>query len=190
VGHAFEVLATDPAVKEAGVDTGFRLSDLTMRAPDIAIGNVPAVPGWVKGAPPLAVEVAGVGQDEEELDLKIRQLFLAGTRWVWVVRIAKQHVEVHEAGRGARIAELEETLEAPGALANPVPVRALFDTEAAHAVALRNLLQRQGFESLDAVRAVGREEAHRQLVQRMRERGLSLEEISRATGLALEELRK
>jgi hypothetical protein len=41
-------------------------------------------------------------------------------------------------------------------LKNPVPVLALFDEDAAHEVMLRNLLQRKGYESLEAARAEGR----------------------------------
>jgi hypothetical protein len=48
-------------------------------------------------------------------------------------------------------------LEAPGVLANPVPVEALYDPEAAHEVALRNLLQRRGYLDLEAVRQEGRD---------------------------------
>jgi hypothetical protein len=43
-------------------------------------------------------------------------------------------------------------------LQNLVPVEALYDPEAAHEAALRNLLQRRGFASLEAVREEGREE--------------------------------
>lgn len=42
--------------------------------PNIAVGNVPDDPGWVRGVPPLAVEYADVGQDEADLQSKIRAL--------------------------------------------------------------------------------------------------------------------
>ena len=80
-------LATDPAVDSAGVDTGYAADAYTLRAPDLAVGNVPDAPGWVKGAPPLAVEYADTGQDELDLPVKIRELLSAGTRLVWVVRL-------------------------------------------------------------------------------------------------------
>jgi hypothetical protein len=51
-----------------------------------------------------------------------------------------------------------DTLELPGVLRNPVPVRALFDRDAAHEVVLRNLLQRRGYANLEDVREEGREE--------------------------------
>jgi len=153
-------LATDPAVDSAGVDTGYASDAYTLRAPDLAVGNVPDAPGWVKGAPPLAVEYADTGQDESDLPVKIRELLSAGTRLVWVVRlIGPRRVEVHRAdtpiGTTPEIRVPGELLEAPGILSNPVPVEALFDPDAAQEAALRNLLQRHGYAGLDAVRAEG-----------------------------------
>jgi len=76
------VLGSDPLVEAAGVDTGYSPSPETLRAPDIAIGNVPKEPGWVQGSPLLAVEYADTGQDEKDLPVKIRELLDAGTRFV------------------------------------------------------------------------------------------------------------
>lgn len=70
------VLDSDPAVEEAGVDTGYAPWPDTLRAPDVAVGNVPDAPGWIEGVPPLAVEYADTGQDEKELATKISELFL------------------------------------------------------------------------------------------------------------------
>jgi len=73
-----------------------------------------------------------------------------------VVRLTgPRRVEVHQPGQGVRILNPGEQLTAPGILANPVPVEALYDREAARQVILRNLLQRQGYASLDDVRAEG-----------------------------------
>ncbi|MDC0744363.1 Uma2 family endonuclease [Polyangium mundeleinium] len=152
------VLETDPAVEQAGVDAGFSTEPGMMRAPDVAVGNVPDVAGWVQGAPPLAVEYADRGQDEEELQSKIAELLAAGTQHVWVVRLTgPRRVEVYTPGQKLRTLGPGESLEAPGILKNVVPVEALYDREAAHEVTLRNLLQRRGYESLEAVREVGRE---------------------------------
>ncbi|MCP3961873.1 MAG: hypothetical protein GY719_28865, partial [bacterium] len=81
------VLRSDPQVDSAGVDTGFSPAPDTLRAPDVAVGNVPREPGWVKGVPPLAVEYADTGQDEADLKVKIKELLDAGTELVWVVRL-------------------------------------------------------------------------------------------------------
>lgn len=148
------MLASDPAVQDVGVDVGFSPSPETLRAPDLAVGAMPDQPGWVQGAPPLAVEYADTGQDEAELQVKIRELLAAGTRFIWVVRLnGPRRVEVHQPGVQMRVANAGEQLEAPGILANPVPVEALWDREASRQVIFRNLLQRQGYASLDEVRA-------------------------------------
>jgi hypothetical protein len=73
-GLGFSAVGWDPAVREAGVDTGYSPRPNVLRAPDVAIGNVPDKPGWVPGAPGLAIEYADVGQDEAGLEEKIADL--------------------------------------------------------------------------------------------------------------------
>jgi Uma2 family endonuclease len=155
-----EVLDTDPAVTEAGIDAGFTPAEGVLRAPDVAVGNVPDQPGWIPGVPALALEYAGSGQDEKKLQEKIADLLKGGTRWVWVVRlVGPRRVEVHSAGEPVRLFGPGEELRAPGILQNAVLVEALFDRRVAHEATLRNLLQRKGYESLEAVREEAREEA-------------------------------
>ncbi len=152
------VLASDAKVTQAGIDTGYALTDDTLRAPDIAIGNVPDAPGWVAGSPMLAVEYASRGQNEEHLQRRIGDLLAAGTTQVWVVRLlGERHVEVHSRDQPVRIARPGERLSAPEALREPVPVEALFDPEAAWRESLKHLLQRQGYESLGEVYEKGRD---------------------------------
>jgi hypothetical protein len=153
------VVVWDPAVTQAGVDTGYTPTPTTLRAPDVAVGNVPDIPGWVRGAPELAIEYADVGQDEERLRRKIVDLLDAGTRYLWVVRLAgPRRVEVHEKLRPVRVAWPGELLTAPGVLQNPVRVEALYDRFHAEHATLTNLLQRRGYRSLDAAIAAGRAE--------------------------------
>ncbi len=153
------VLSSDPDVAEAGVDTGFAPEPGTLRAPDVAVGEIPDVPGWVKGVPLLALEYADSGQDEAALADKIADLLAAGTRMVWVVRLTGPRcVEVHRPQQPVQLYQPGQLLEAPGVLKNPVPVEALYDRDAAHEVTLRNLLQRRGYADLEAVRAAGEAE--------------------------------
>lgn len=154
-----EVLDTDPIVQEAGIDPGYAPRPDMLRAPDVAVGNVPDQRGWIQGAPPLAVEYAGSGQDERELRDKIADFLAAGTLMVWVVRlVGPRRIEVHEPGKRMRTLGPGETLSAPGILRNSYPVEAFYDRPTAHRLTLRNLLQREGYESLDAVRDEGRNE--------------------------------
>lgn len=149
-----KVISTDPAVSSTGVDAAYTFNDgKNLRAPDISVG-VPDEPGWIHGAPPLAVEYADTGQDEKELQAKIAELLGQGTRYIWVVRlVGPLRVEVYEPGKALRLVGAEDELTAPGVLANAVPVRALVDAEASNAATLRNLLNRQGYESLEGVKA-------------------------------------
>lgn len=180
------VLGSDPAVEEAGIDTGYSPSSDTLRAPDVAVGNVPNEPGWVEGAPPLAVEYADTGQDEKELAAKVAELLAAGTRIVWIVRLAgPRRVEVHESGKPVRVVGPGEELSAPGILKNPVPANALYDREAAHAVTFRNLLERQGYRDLDEIRAEGRDEGQllalrESILAVLSARGLPVDDATRA----------
>jgi hypothetical protein len=148
------VLSSDPAVDSAGLDAGFSPTPKVLRAPDIAVGGVPASPGWIQGAPPLAVQYADSRQDEADLVEKIADLLTAGTQIVWIVRLMRpQQVEIHRPGEPMRLAQPGDELTAPGILANPVPVEALYDAEVGRRAMLRNLLQREGYDSLEAVRS-------------------------------------
>jgi Uma2 family endonuclease len=176
------VVGTDPAVKVAGVDVGFSQDPSHLRAPDVSVGDFALEPGWAPDAPPLALEYADTGQDERELQRKIAELLKAGTRYVWVVRlVGSRKVEVFERGKRMRVAQPNEELTAPGVLKNPVPVLALFDQEAAYKATLRNLLQREGYESVEALREEGESEG------RLRGQRDALLAVLRARGLAVSE---
>jgi Uma2 family endonuclease len=169
------VVGWDPAVKQAGVDTGYSPHPGMLRAPDVAIGNVPDTPGWVPGVPELAIEYADVGQDEGRLERKIRDLLAAGTKLLWVVRLeGPRRVEVHRRGEPVQVAWPGERLEGRGILQNAVLVESLYDRAEAERATLTNLLQRQGYEGLDAVRAEGRVlEARTALRRVLSRRGLA-----------------
>lgn len=154
------VLKSDPGVEEVGFDTGIELDDgRTLRAPDVSVGPLERAPGWSRTAPPLALEYADRGQDERESQAKIADLLGAGTRWVWLVRLTGlQRVEVYEARRKMRVVGLDEVLTAPGVLKNPVLARSLVDSKAATQATLRNLLNREGYDGLEAVVEFGKAE--------------------------------
>jgi hypothetical protein len=152
------LIASDPAVADAGVDLGYSPDGLTLRAPDVSVLPSEGGPGWVKGVPSLAIEYADVGQDEEGLRDKIDELLEKGTRVLWVVRmIGPRRVEVWTS-EGMRLAHGGDVLDAPGILANPVPVDALYDANLGLELTLRNMLQRFGYRDMAAVREEGREE--------------------------------
>ncbi|MBI4818058.1 MAG: Uma2 family endonuclease [Deltaproteobacteria bacterium] len=159
-----QALASDPDAAETGVDPGYILGEKTVRAPDIAVGNVPDAFGFIQGAPRLAVEYAGEHQDEVRLQDKIRQFLARGTELVWVVRlIGPRRVEVYQRNKAVTLFGPGQSLIAPGILREPVPVEAMFDTQAAQVTALRNFLAREGYSSLEDVKQEGREEVYASL---------------------------
>ena len=183
-GLGFSAVGWDPAVREAGVDTGYAPRPDTLRAPDVAIGNVPDKPGWVRGVPGLAIEYADVGQDENELQAKISDLLAAGTRYLWVVRlVGPRRVEVHEPGQPMRAAQPGQRLTAPGVLQNPVLVEALYDRDEAERATLTNLLQRRGYADLDSVLVQGREQGRAEGIAEGR--AASVIAVLEARGLAV-----
>lgn len=179
-------IATDPAASEVGIDVGYSPDGETVRAPDLSVGNVPNRPGWVAGAPRLAIEYADRGADEADLQEKIAELIAAGTEWVWVVRLnGPQRVDVHPKQGAAFTVPAGGTLEAPGALSLPLPVDALFSLDRANEIALRNLLARYGNAMVSEAREEGREEGRveglRLAIVRMCERlGIAINEVRRA----------
>ena len=188
-GGAF--LDSDPDVEWAGVDAGFSPEPGTLRAPDIAVGPQPTKgQGWIPGVPPLAVEYASSGQDEAGLKEKIADLLAAGTRYVWVVRlIGPRRVEVHTPGKAMRVYTAGEQLEALGVLRNPVPVQAFFDRATAQRLTLNNLLQREGYASLEAIQAASKAEGKAEgalaasldmLLETLAARGLAVDAASAA----------
>lgn len=155
------VIGTDPAVTDtAALDVGISFNEgKNLRAPDIIVGADGRTPGWQKTFPPLAVEYADGGQDEPELQQKIRELLTGGTQLVWVVRlVGPLRVEVYSPGKSMRIHDADDELTAPGILHNPVPVRALVDSSAANVAALRNLLTPYGYKSIEEIEAKKRAE--------------------------------
>ena len=149
-------LASDPAVEAAGVDVGFALDEYTLRAPDVAIGNLADEAGFATGAPTLALEYVEENANDVNLVRKIAELLAAGTQVVWVVRLGgERHVEVHRPGAPPAVYRRGDNLTAPGILQNPVPVDALYDYRVACEVAFRNELQRKGYASLDAIHDEG-----------------------------------
>ncbi|XXX78780.1 Uma2 family endonuclease [Sorangium sp. So ce134] len=89
--------------------------------------------------------------------------------------------------RPARVAYAGETLEAPGVLRNAVPVEALYDRSAAHEATLRNLLQRKGYDGLDAVLDEGRKQGQATGAREGLRQGLraAVKDVCELLGIAL-----
>ena len=167
-------LSTDPLGTPTAIDLGHALGSQTLRAPDISVGDTPTGNQWGQGAPPLAVEYASTGTDNADLQTKIAEYLAHGSLFVWVVRLTgPRRVEVFQPNQPMQTYLPGMQLTAPGVLQNPVPVEALYDQNAALEVALRNLLNRRGYQDLDAVRDEGQEQVLVHQFERKLGRGLT-----------------
>lgn len=109
------------------------LDPLTVRIPDVAWvsrGRIPAngytLPRW-HFAPDLAVEVVSPRNTRAELDERVADFLLAGSRLVWVVDPRPRTVTVHEPGANPVLLGVMDELGAGEVLPGfRVPVLELF----------------------------------------------------------------
>lgn len=88
----------------------------TVRGPDLAVlrtSRVPVsdFPGFVAGAPDLAVEIRSPSNAAADIKDKVRDYLAAGARFVWVLDPATRTVAVHEPDSPARSLGIGESLD-------------------------------------------------------------------------------
>jgi Uma2 family endonuclease len=102
------------------VETGFRLSHDTVRAPDVSFIRVERASALdlnrrFECAPDLAIEIISPSETATEIAHKVRQYLQAGAA-VWVVYPEDRTIHVFETSKNARILEADDLLEAPSLL--------------------------------------------------------------------------
>lgn len=118
--------------KVYGAETGFKLSDDTVRAPDVAFvrkERLAAVhrKGFGKGAPDLAVEIFSPSDSVRQLMRKVKQYFAAGCHTVWIVYPERREIQVLEATGADRLLGAGDSLEAPELLPGfSAPIQPIF----------------------------------------------------------------
>lgn len=83
-------------------ETGYRLGDNTVIAPDIAFIRADRVPkdpveGYLSLAPDLAVEVMSPSNNASEMSRKIDLLMQHGTQVIWIVHPTTKTIDVYSA---------------------------------------------------------------------------------------------
>ncbi len=102
-------------------DTGFRLNDRTVFAPDVAfirqerVGAIRSK-SFAKGAPDLAVEIFSPSDGIRQTTRKVKQYLALGCHTVWVVYPKSKKVVVFEASGAERTLHVGDLLEAPDLL--------------------------------------------------------------------------
>jgi Uma2 family endonuclease len=114
-------------------DTGFRLKNETVRAPDVAFVRQSRLAeikskGFAKGAPDLAVEIFSPSDSVPQLMRKVKQYFAAGTHTVWIVYPESREIHILEAAGADRLLRNNDPLEAPDLLPGfSVPINEFFE---------------------------------------------------------------
>jgi Uma2 family endonuclease len=118
--------------KVYGADTGFKLSDDTVRAPDVAFVRKERLAtvhrkGFGNGAPDLAVEIFSPSDNVRQLMRKVKQYVAAGCHTVWIVYPEHREIQVLEATGADRLLRAGDNLEAPELLPGfSAPVQPIF----------------------------------------------------------------
>jgi len=112
-------------------DTGFRLTDDTVRAPDVSFvrqSRIQGGDGYYQGAPDLAVEIYSPSDRVRQLMRKVKQYFAAGTHTIWIVYPETREVQILEATGTDRLLTGDDLLEATELLPGfSVPIAEFFD---------------------------------------------------------------
>lgn len=98
-------------------ETGFKLSEITLRAPDAAyvsaakLAQVKNREKFLPFAPDLAVEVVSPGDRKSTVQKKIDLYKQANVPLIWIVYTSKPRVVVYAANTEPRTVSLKETLD-------------------------------------------------------------------------------
>ena len=99
-GIVREYVRTHGLGRVYAAETGFRLqrNPDTVRAPDAAFVRAERVrpsPGYIDGAPDLAVEVVSPNDTYTEVSMKVAEWFSAGALLIWIIDPSGNTVAVH-----------------------------------------------------------------------------------------------
>ncbi|HEY4364832.1 MAG TPA: Uma2 family endonuclease [Bryobacteraceae bacterium] len=99
-------------------NTGFRLSDDTVRCPDVAFVRGERVEsvrskGFARGVPDLAVEIFSPSDNVRQLMRKVKQYLAAGCHTVWIFYPESKELHVLDATGADRLLTIDDTLDAP-----------------------------------------------------------------------------
>jgi Uma2 family endonuclease len=127
IGFRLREFVRSRKLGEVTMETDFKLTEGTIRIPDIAFVSADRLAGIdprqrLEGAPDLAVEVASPSDDPDDLVLKAQQYIATGSKAVWVIypeaRLAYlykpgERPEIRDAGHSLDDAELLPGFSAP-----------------------------------------------------------------------------
>ncbi len=101
---------------EVTMETDFKLTEGTVRIPDIAFVRADRLAGIdprqrLEGAPDLAIEVASPSDDPDDLVLKAQQYIASGARAVWIIYPEARLAYLYKPGQRPEVREAHQSLD-------------------------------------------------------------------------------
>ena len=132
-GPLFQHVKTHNLGAVYAAETGFKLAEDVVRAPDVAfirrerVEEVGQTAGFWPGAPDLAAEVVSPGDTYAEVEDKIADWLDAGTRLVVIVNPSTQTVALYRSWNDIRVLTIDDVLDGGEVVPNwTLPVRDIF----------------------------------------------------------------
>jgi Uma2 family endonuclease len=101
---------------EVTMETDFKLSEGTIRIPDVALVRTDRLAGIdprqrLEGAPDLAVEVASPRDDPDDLVLKAQQYLTSGAKAVWIIYPEARLAYIYKPGQRPEVRDARQALD-------------------------------------------------------------------------------
>ena len=117
-----------------GIDTGFRLAEDHVLAPDGAFVSESRIPasglpeGFFPGAPDLAIEVISPSEREPHISQKVDDYLHYGCKMVILIRPRTRQIEVHTPNQDVQILETGDVLDGGDAVPGwQLPIADIFE---------------------------------------------------------------
>jgi Uma2 family endonuclease len=116
IGFRLREYARSRKLGEVTMETDFKLTEGTIRIPDIAFVCADRLAGIdprqrLEGAPDLAVEIASPSDDPDDLVLKAQQYIASGSKAVWVIYPDARLAYLYKTGERPEIRDVEQPLD-------------------------------------------------------------------------------
>ena len=116
IGFRLREFARSRQLGEVTMETDFKLTEGTIRIPDVAFVRGDRLVGIdprqrLEGAPDLAVEVASPRDDPDDLVLKAQQYLAAGARAVWIIYPEARLAYVYKPGLRPEVRDARQSLD-------------------------------------------------------------------------------
>jgi len=116
IGFRLREYAHSRGLGEVTMETDFKLSEGTIRIPDIAFLRAGRLAGIdphqrLEGAPDLAVELASPSDDPDDLVLKAQQYLGSGAQAMWIIYPESRLAYIYKPGQRPEVRDAQQCLE-------------------------------------------------------------------------------